>query len=122
MDQIIPMIFDEMGSDNENDSQELVEYYNGASSEALSVAVAARVETRRRRRNDRQRGRTPVRRGRPPTDGLPHRGPACLSPTPPCSPSPRRPCCSCRSCWPPNVAAAAPGPVSERWAATGRRC
>src|SRR3954451_873339 len=27
------MIFDEMGSDDENDSQELVEYYNGASSE-----------------------------------------------------------------------------------------
>jgi hypothetical protein len=33
MDQIIPMIFDEMGSDDENDSDELVEYYNGASSE-----------------------------------------------------------------------------------------
>ena len=33
MDQIIPIIFDEMGSDDENDSDELVEYYNGASSE-----------------------------------------------------------------------------------------
>ncbi len=33
MDQIMGMIFDEMGSDDENDSQELVEYYNGASSE-----------------------------------------------------------------------------------------
>jgi hypothetical protein len=33
MDQIIPMIFDEMGSDEENDSDELVAYYNGASSE-----------------------------------------------------------------------------------------
>jgi hypothetical protein len=33
MDQIIPMIFDEMGSDEENDSEELVEYYNGASLE-----------------------------------------------------------------------------------------
>jgi hypothetical protein len=33
MNQIIPMIFDEMGSDGENDSDELVQYYNGASSE-----------------------------------------------------------------------------------------
>jgi hypothetical protein len=33
MDQIIPIIFDEMGSDGENDSQEFVEYYNGASTE-----------------------------------------------------------------------------------------
>jgi hypothetical protein len=33
MDQIIPMIFDEMGSDGENDSDELVDYYNGASTE-----------------------------------------------------------------------------------------
>jgi hypothetical protein len=33
MDQIIPMIFEEMGSDMENDSQELVDYYNGANSE-----------------------------------------------------------------------------------------
>ena len=33
MDQIIPMIFDEMGSDGENDSEELVAYYNGVSSE-----------------------------------------------------------------------------------------
>ena len=33
MDQIIPIIFMEMGSDGENDSDELVQYYNGASSE-----------------------------------------------------------------------------------------
>jgi hypothetical protein len=33
MDQIIPIIFDEMGSDGENESDELVQYYNGASSE-----------------------------------------------------------------------------------------
>jgi hypothetical protein len=33
MDQIIPMIFEEMGSDMENDSQELVDYYNGANGE-----------------------------------------------------------------------------------------
>jgi|SRR4051794_28267895 len=33
MDQIIGMIFDEMGSDDDNDSQGLVEYYNAASSE-----------------------------------------------------------------------------------------
>ena len=33
MDQIIPMIFDEMGSDGEKDSEELVAYYNGVSSE-----------------------------------------------------------------------------------------
>ena len=28
MDQIIPMIFDEIGTDGENESEELVEYYN----------------------------------------------------------------------------------------------
>ena len=33
MDQIIPMIFTEMSSDSENESEELVAYYNGASSE-----------------------------------------------------------------------------------------
>jgi hypothetical protein len=33
MDRIIGMIFDAMGSDDENDSQELVEYYNQAGSE-----------------------------------------------------------------------------------------
>jgi hypothetical protein len=33
MDQVIARIFDEMLSDNENDSEELVEYYNGATSE-----------------------------------------------------------------------------------------
>ena len=33
MDQIIPMIFEEMSSDGENDSKELVAYYNGADSE-----------------------------------------------------------------------------------------
>ena len=31
------MIFDEMGSDGENDSEELVEFYNGASSEQRAV-------------------------------------------------------------------------------------
>src|SRR5687767_15445458 len=45
-----------------------------------------------------------------------------LSPTPPCSPSPRRPCTSCRACWPPSAAAAAPAVGAGRWAATGRRC
>src|SRR3954454_5153946 len=45
-----------------------------------------------------------------------------LSPTPPCSPHPMRPCCSCRPCWPPNGAVAAPAGVGVRWAATGRRC
>ena len=33
MDQIIPMVSDEIGTDGENDSEELVEYYNGASSQ-----------------------------------------------------------------------------------------
>jgi hypothetical protein len=33
MDQIIPMLFDLIGSDDANDSEELVEYYNGATSE-----------------------------------------------------------------------------------------
>ena len=33
MDQIIPMIFTEMSSDSENNSEELVAYYNGANSE-----------------------------------------------------------------------------------------
>src|SRR3954451_3309085 len=45
-----------------------------------------------------------------------------LSPTPPCSPHPMRPCCSCRACWPPNDAAAALVEAGARWAATGRRC
>ena len=38
MDQIIPMIFDEIGTDGENDS--LVEYYNGASSEQRAAMNA----------------------------------------------------------------------------------
>ena len=33
MDQIIPTIFDEIGSDDDNDSEALVEYYNSASIE-----------------------------------------------------------------------------------------
>jgi hypothetical protein len=33
MDQIISIIYEEMGSDGENDSEELAEYYNGASTE-----------------------------------------------------------------------------------------
>ena len=33
MDQIIPIIFAELCSDSENNSEELVAYYNGASSE-----------------------------------------------------------------------------------------
>jgi hypothetical protein len=37
-----------------------------------------------------------------------------LSPAPPCSRSPRRPCGSCRRCWPPSGADAAPGPSVER--------
>ena len=37
MDQIIPMIFMEMSSDSENKSEELVAYYNGASSEQRAV-------------------------------------------------------------------------------------
>src|SRR3712207_6923457 len=45
-----------------------------------------------------------------------------LSPTPPCSPSLRRPCCSCRDCWPPSAADAAPEVGGGRWAVTGRRC
>src|SRR5204862_435711 len=34
-----------------------------------------------------------------------------LSPTPPCSPHPMRPCCSCRPCWPPNGEPIGPPPV-----------
>src|SRR4051795_11611236 len=45
-----------------------------------------------------------------------------LSPPPPCSPHPMRPCCSCRPCWPPNGEVVAPAGVGARWAATGRRC
>src|SRR4051794_9335694 len=45
-----------------------------------------------------------------------------LSPTPPCFRSMRPPCSSCRRCWPPTGANAAPGPSVERWAVTGRRC
>jgi hypothetical protein len=33
MDQIVPKIFEEMGSDSENDSEALVDYCNGATSE-----------------------------------------------------------------------------------------
>ena len=33
MDQIIPTIFEAIGSDDENDSEALVDYYNEASSE-----------------------------------------------------------------------------------------
>ena len=33
MDQIIPIIYAEIGADDANDSEELVEYYNGAGSE-----------------------------------------------------------------------------------------
>src|SRR4051812_6533601 len=40
-----------------------------------------------------------------------------LSPTPPCSPHPMRPCCSCRACWPPNDAVAAHAEADTRWAA-----
>src|SRR3954465_5171204 len=42
-------------------------------------------------------------------------------PTPPYFRSARRPCCSCRRCWPPNDAAAARARAGGRWAATGRR-
>src|SRR3954451_15263153 len=45
-----------------------------------------------------------------------------LSPTPPSFRSARRPCCSCRRCWPPNDAAVALARAGERWAAIGRRC
>src|SRR3954447_18693349 len=45
-----------------------------------------------------------------------------LSSTPPCSPHPIRPCCSCPACWPPNDAVAALVEADARWAAIGRRC
>src|SRR4051794_35113426 len=44
-----------------------------------------------------------------------------LSPTPPSFRSARRPCCSCRGCWPPNDAVAELAHAGARWAATGRR-
>jgi hypothetical protein len=44
------------------------------------------------------------------------------SPIPPCSPSPRRPCCSCRPCWPSNGADEVREPAGGRWAVTDRRC
>src|SRR3954462_8865849 len=44
-----------------------------------------------------------------------------LSPTPRCSRSPRRPCCSCRACWPSNGVDEAREVAGGRWAATGRR-
>src|SRR5947209_5989666 len=44
-----------------------------------------------------------------------------LSPTPPSFRSARRPCCSCRGCWPPNDAVAGLAHAGARWAAIGRR-
>src|SRR4051794_16876624 len=44
-----------------------------------------------------------------------------LSPTPPCCRSARRPCCSCRGCWPPNDAVAGLAHAGACWAAIGRR-
>src|SRR3954452_21563410 len=37
-----------------------------------------------------------------------------LSPTPPCSPFPTRPCCSCRACLPPNDGTEVPAMAGER--------
>src|SRR4051794_4749381 len=37
-----------------------------------------------------------------------------LSPTPPYFPFPRRPCCSCPACWPPNGDGAVPAPGAGR--------
>src|SRR3954469_9522282 len=55
------------------------------------------------------------------SESMPSGRRCCLRTIPPCSRSPRRPCCSCRGCWPPSGADGAREADGGRWAVTGRQ-